>query len=230
MRLGTKLAVWAMTVSLCVGCAATTSFYTKPQVQPQPRPVRPTPAFPLFPADLSDTLDTYGVYVVNTGTGYGSGFSMSDTIVVTAFHVVHNAAVIFVDGEPAELLASNEEMDIAILRVRCRPRPHLELAEPERGDVVRAVGYAGYKSGVWSMIVEGRVAGFAGGYVTVTGGIGPGMSGGPLLDTEGRVVGLTSHAFVWQRWGTPNPTLVNFVPSNWIRTVLIETPFYTENE
>ena len=222
MKLGTKIALWTMLASLCVGCVAVAPFGMVVQ-PPRPKPL------PAIPADPSDTLRSLGVYVIRTEHGYGSGFSMSDTIIVTAQHVIRNATIIYVDGEVAELLVSDARTDVAILRVPSHPRPHLKFAETARGDRVRAVGYALHRGKVWSMVVHGHIAGFADGRVTFAGGVGPGMSGGPLFDVEGRVIGLASHVFVWQRPGTPNPTLANFVPPQWIIMMLAETTFYLEN-
>ena len=223
LKLGTKLALGTMIASLCIGCVAVDPFHLI--VQP-PRPVLASVA---MPGDPSDTLRSFGVYVIRTENGYGSGFSVSDTVVVTAYHVIRNAEVILVDGETAELLVYDVGKDIAILRVPRHPRPHLEFARTARGDEARAVGYALHRGKVWSMVVPGHIAGFADGLVTFAGGVGPGMSGGPLLDMEGRVIGLASHVFVWQRPGTPNPTLANFVPPVWIIMMLAETTFYLEN-
>ncbi|KKL96784.1 hypothetical protein LCGC14_1841030 [marine sediment metagenome] len=194
-------------------------------------PYRPLPV-PRVPIESFDTLRSLGVYVVRTtseyGSGFGSGFSVSDTLIVTAHHVIRDVETILVDGEVAEVIAFDRKTDVAVLRVPSHPRPHLEFADPAIGDKARAVGYAGYHGKPWVMIVPGQVAGFVDGYVTFAGGVGSGMSGGPLLDTEGRVIGLASHAFMWRQWGTPNPTLANFVPPRWIIMVLAETPFYVE--
>jgi S1-C subfamily serine protease len=141
----------------------------------------------------------------------GSGFVLDgDGRLVTNAHIVSGVTdiqVTFPDGQivPAEVIGKDEETDLAVLRVAADQvdlRP-LELGDSgslRPGDRVVAVGNP---SGLQATAGTGRISGtgrrveVAGGYMV--GGlletdavIEPATSGGPLLGSDGRVVGITS--------------------------------------
>jgi len=141
----------------------------------------------------------------------GSGFVFDgDGRVVTNAHVVNGVTAVqvtFSDGHsvPAEVVGKDEETDLAVLLVPTEGldlRP-LELGDSDAvqtGDRVVAIGNP---TGFSATAGTGRISG-AGRQVQTPGGyvidglletdavIEPATSGGPLLGTDGRVVGITS--------------------------------------
>ncbi len=138
----------------------------------------------------------------------GSGVIVSpDGYIVTNKHVVGNATsfiVRFFDSSTAEasLVGYDSLSDIALLKAEAGNLSPIELASPDDlmiGESVYAIGHPfGY---AWSMskgIVSGLDRLVADGVETIPAmiqtdaAINPGNSGGPLLDGEGKMVGLIS--------------------------------------
>jgi serine protease Do len=139
--------------------------------------------------------------------GVGSGFVLSSNgEVVTNVHVVAGADAIrvrFGSGETldAKVVGLDEKTDIALLRVDPpRPLPALTLGDSTAlavGDWVIAIGNPfglEHTATVGIVSAKGRFIG-AGPYddfVQTDAAINPGNSGGPLLDQNGRVVGVNA--------------------------------------
>ena len=134
--------------------------------------------------------------------GQGSGFIIAPNRVVTNHHVLAGAtgaAVLFADGgtEVVEgFLADNQTRDIAIVAVKTGNRMPLKLGDElalKQGDEVFAIGAP---RGLDLSITNGIVSGFR----TIqdqfllqsTAAIAPGSSGGPLFDSDGKVIGVTT--------------------------------------
>lgn len=146
------------------------------------------------------------------GQATGSGFVISsDGITVTNAHVVGDAPTVGVrvgpDGDPgqADVLASSPSTDLALLRVDTGGRrlSALKLADSSAvgvGDPVYAIGSPfGLEQTLTSGIVSatGRtIQGLDGspihGAIQTDAALNAGNSGGPLLDSSGRVVGVNS--------------------------------------
>ena len=135
----------------------------------------------------------------------GTAFFLSGVGLVTAAHCVTGAAEIEVyhPGKPANkfkatVLALNEHRDLAILSHDIPATEHLELAAAAHagavGDLLTAIGYPGFGPGDRLNVREGKVASLpvkhAVKYVEVTQKLSQGMSGGPLIDSGERVVGI----------------------------------------
>lgn len=114
--------------------------------------------------------------------------------VLTAAHCIDQENPMFVDGEPSEVLKVDEEL--GMVSIKPMSKPPLDLGGlPKVGEAVVAYGY-GY---AWEtpQVMQRHVAnydtkgysGFKGG-VVLDGAIAPGMSGGPTVDMNGRVVGV----------------------------------------
>jgi S1-C subfamily serine protease len=183
---------------------------------PQPRPASPAGAA-LDVADLYARVSA-GVVFVQAGAagegGTGSGFVIDDEgHIITNDHVVEAGDGFRVrfgeDGKPieAELLGADPSVDLALLKVdpgdvgeKLQP---LELGASEDlrpGDPAIAIGSPfGLEGTVTSGIVSalGRTIqapnGFSiSGAIQTDAAINPGNSGGPLLDEQGRVIGVNS--------------------------------------
>ena len=154
--------------------------------------------------------------------GGGSGFVVSeDGMVLTNAHVVSDPRAdytIIFDHEddaklPIEVLARDPIHDIAILKIKTKKKkkfPYIELGDStdlELGEEVLAVGYAlgEFRNTVSTGVVSGlsrfiqAQTGMVSGQVELLRGlsqtdaaINPGNSGGPLLNMEGRVVGINT--------------------------------------
>src|SRR5438105_895802 len=145
-----------------------------------------------------------------TYTSLGSGFVWStDGIIVTNNHVVEGASrvsVIFPDGSQvgAKLIGVDPDSDLAVLRVDSKnlvPAPIGTSADLMIGETVVAVGNPfGLSGSVTTGVVsalgrsvpskeEGRT--FTD-FIQTDASINPGNSGGPLLNIEGKVVGINT--------------------------------------
>jgi Flp pilus assembly protein TadD len=134
--------------------------------------------------------------------GLGSGFFVTaDGLLVTNHHVVRGAvfatvlradgSTLFVDG----ILALDADHDLAVLKVGGTGLPCLEVAPAAAPPVGTRVYAIGNPQGLTNTLSEGLVSGIRqeGGEVRgiqTTAAISPGSSGGPLVDVQGRVVGV----------------------------------------
>jgi len=151
-----------------------------------------------------------------TAAGTGSGFVMrADGYILTNNHVVEVAAksgkitVLFSDGKSfaATIIGRDDSYDLAVIRVARRNLPVLTLGTSSAvvvGDPVIAVGAplgldSTVTSGIVSALNRPVTAGGEGdstasfiNAIQTDAAINPGNSGGPLLDMEGRVIGVNS--------------------------------------
>ncbi len=135
--------------------------------------------------------------------GTGSGFVLPGGVVVTNRHVVDEPREVTVntwDGRSIEADVSGvaTDSDLAILQLgdgTGLPEAELRTTPIEPGEQILAVGYPG---GGPSTVSPGQVRGFVDGEVfgetadviQIDAEIRQGSSGGPVLDMEGRVVGV----------------------------------------
>lgn len=146
--------------------------------------------------------------------GGGSGFFVStDGLIVTNRHVVDDETATYSitrqDGSqfPAKVLDVDTVLDLALLKVELTDTVPLELGDSdaaEVGQTVLAIGnaLAEFQNSVTKGVVSGKnrrvVAGGAGGdelieeAIQTDAAINPGNSGGPLLDLQGKVIGVNT--------------------------------------
>lgn len=153
-------------------------------------------------AEVAERLRCITVQVI-TGDGYGrvgsgSGVVWSgEGLVITNAHVVTGGrvAVEFQSGRryPAEVLRRDREHDLAALQIRgavFSPASIRDSATLRIGELVIAMGNPlGEIGAITAGVVHSRGAG---GYIESDVHLAPGNSGGPLADTEGRVVGINT--------------------------------------
>ena len=138
--------------------------------------------------------------------GEGSGFVLDESgLIVTNAHVVNGADAIRIqlfDGRAvdAELVGKDTESDLALLRVEAEGlvAAPLRSEEPARvGEWVIAVGNPlGLGHSVSAGIVSGRgrtanITTYED-FIQTDAAINPGNSGGPLVDLQGRIVGVNT--------------------------------------
>jgi S1-C subfamily serine protease len=140
--------------------------------------------------------------------GHGSGVVLAaDGYVLTNSHVAGtkgSLAVRLAGGADTrgEVVGADEQTDLAVVRADAHGLPALELAEsgPGVGDLVVAIGNPfgfersvslGVVSALYRDLPTGR-GGLLAGLLQTDAAVNPGNSGGPLLDTEGRVAGITT--------------------------------------
>ena len=139
-----------------------------------------------------------GCYALATG----SGIAIGPDVFVTNHHVTEGAKELQVttwDGRSLAVSVSAVSVsnDLSVVRVAGQLPAVADVvaAEPERGDRVTAVGYPGggeitFSTGRIVDLVDGRAFGETGKVIRATSTVRPGNSGGPLLDAEGRVIGV----------------------------------------
>ncbi len=147
---------------------------------------------------------------VYTAQSLGSGVLISpDGITVTNEHVIEGAAEIkvrFADGKSvnAEVIGSDADADLAILRVPAKGRPYLPLAEQDDsmiGETVIAIGNPlGLESTVTVGVLSARDRTVTSpsthrvytDFLQTDASINPGNSGGALVDLDGRLIGVNT--------------------------------------
>ncbi|GAF13832.1 serine protease precursor MucD/AlgY associated with sigma factor RpoE [Bacillus sp. JCM 19045] len=140
------------------------------------------------------------VVAVQTGTGHGTGFSITkEGQILTNEHVVRDALEIIVsfsDGDLyyAEVVKVERESDLALLKLidtegRSFPSLSIASAPAEPGDSVFVMGHPLTHSYI---INEGVVKESTRAYqvVDITNAVYPGHSGSPVLSTQQEVVGV----------------------------------------
>jgi len=142
--------------------------------------------------------------------GTGSGFLYdAEGHIVTNYHVVENAeelSVTLADGEvyPAEIVGVDPSNDLAVVRIDVENLPQpVALGDSDGlrvGEFVVAIGNpfglertltVGVISSL-GRVIESPDGRFIGEAIQTDAAINPGNSGGPLLDLEGRVIGVNS--------------------------------------
>ena len=142
--------------------------------------------------------------------GQGSGLIVSDDgYILTNNHVVRDADEVMVtlwdeSTHVAEVIGTDPKTDLAVLRIEAEDLVSAELGDSEDlkvGQWVAAVGnpfglHSTMTAGVVSAVGRSRV-GLAEyeDFIQTDAAINPGNSGGPLVDLQGRVVGINTAIF-----------------------------------
>ena len=168
-----------------------------------------------------------------SSNGIGSGLLINDQgEVVTNAHVVDGAAKIMVllhDGTrlPAEVVGIDAETDIALLSVKLPSQhpPIAQLGDSDRVEVGQTVLAIGHPFGLGYALTTGVVSGFGTSPIfgldqeavlQTSAAINPGNSGGPLVNLEGKVIGLNASILM----GAQN---IGFaIPINTVKSILAE--------
>lgn len=209
-------------ISSGVGIACTAAPTSTPQPTDTPVPTTtpiptatPTP-IPTPTPTLQSIVESVRPSVVrietDLATGSGFIFQMGYPIpgqgdiglVITNYHVIANSSAINVIVNdsltyPARVLGADTIHDLAVLTICCGKFQPLDIAEgvePDVGDVAIAMGYPVSIAGRAS-VTEGIVSAlrFEGSnwVIQTDAAINPGSSGGPLLSSTGKVLGINTY-------------------------------------
>lgn len=186
--------------------------------------------------DLEKLASTVGpcVFLVQVSdargiiTSTGTGFSVtSDGLVATNHHVIKQGssfALVTNQGakyEQVRLVAEEPASDLALLKIEASGLPFLNLAKNSDVQAGKRVAVYGSPQGLTGILSEGIISApprnlsekFVGEslpnkgvLIQTTAPVSPGSSGSPLLDREGKVIGIMT--LILQ--GTGNPQNLNF--------------------
>lgn len=134
------------------------------------------------------------VYRVQVGNSLGSGVSIasvdSQTLILTANHVVQDGGSCTINGHSAKVIASDKIWDLAAIVIDEKlPISRLSSHKPEIGDELTVCGYG---SGTYAENTGKVTQFFSPGdgpndFVAIDAGARPGDSGGPLFYSDGTV-------------------------------------------
>ena len=146
--------------------------------------------------------------------GTGSGFILtSDGYIITNQHVVEGAELLrvsFGDGTimDAALVGSDVQSDVAVLKVESADLNALPLGNSDTirvGEFVLAIGNPISSEQLYGSVTFGIISaktrqinidGFENEYIQTDAAVNPGNSGGPLINMNGEVIGVTSAKYV----------------------------------
>lgn len=172
----------------------------------------------------------------------GSGFLVTDDLILTAAHVVHGAdelEAVFVDGEniKANVISSDVHADLALVKLN-NTHPHFKpakLADSDKVNIGDPVFVIGAPFDVSYTLTKGIVSGrrqkgfeekmYKSEFFQTDAALNPGNSGGPLFNMDGEVIGIAS--FIKSNSGS-NIGLGFAVTSNTAKKLMLEKPpFYS---
>jgi serine protease Do len=139
--------------------------------------------------------------------GFGSGFVVDPKgVIITCYHVVAGADWVEVSLPDGRKLMSRDirgdrKTDLAVIRVQpAKPLPFLEMADSDTMEVGDRVLAVGAPFGLTGSVTHGIVSAKSRNlrlnqyedFLQTDAAINPGNSGGPLINMDGRVVGVNS--------------------------------------
>ena len=134
--------------------------------------------------------------------GEGSGFAVADDLIVTARHVIGDGRPVMValpDEQTVEvthIYSQMSHLDLAVLKTAPHGLPVLELSENTELSIGQDAIAMGHPYGLRNSIVKGVISGRRDidgiSMLQLAMSIEPGNSGGPVVDRQGRVLGIVT--------------------------------------
>ena len=188
---------------------------------------------PMFRRFFGDPFGQGGRQRQQKAQSLGSGVIVSeDGFILTNNHVIEGAdevKVVLADGKTeytAKVVGTDPQTEVAILKVDATNLPTVAITDSDKlevGDVVLAIGNP---FGVGQTVTMGIVSATGRGgfgvtdyedFIQTDAAINPGNSGGPLVDAEGRLVGINT----WIVSGSGGSVGLGFaVPVNMAKNVM----------
>lgn len=143
----------------------------------------------------------------NAPLSIGSGFIIdSRGYIITNYHVIQRSTTILVrlyDGRTheARIIGFDNGTDLAVLKINAMNLPEIRIGDSDKtqvGDWAVAIGNPSGFTGTFTVgVVSGKnrnedPTGIFQNYIQTDTAINPGNSGGPLIDLDGKVIGVNS--------------------------------------
>ena len=136
----------------------------------------------------------------------GSGFFVKDDIVATNLHMIEGAVrgyAKIVGRKPkyeiAGIVGNDTQRDLVLLKIKSVKAPYLTFGDINQvavGDEVYAIGNPQGLEGTFSQGIVSSIRQIgADTLFQITAPISPGSSGGPVLNTQGKVIGIAAATF-----------------------------------
>ena len=169
--------------------------------------VAPLSNAPRSVADIVAHSRAFTVLITATdahGTSTGTGVVYDRRgLIVTSAHVLADAGevkVFFADGTSiaAAIVGKSTDPDLAVLRIDAGAQDAAVFGDSNElrdGESIIALGYPGalnlgLQASPTQGIVSQTISGAGGRYIEISAALNPGVSGGPLLNSRGQVVGI----------------------------------------
>jgi S1-C subfamily serine protease len=156
-----------------------------------------------FSGIIEDAIKS--VVTIKTDTGQASGFFIAENgYVITNEHVIDGitaAVIVTYDGKThsVTLIGKDVNMDIALLKIESASYSELPLANSNGVQVGEKVIAIGNPLGLQFSVSEGIVSAIhrtgdnkLDAYIQTDASLNPGNSGGPLINKEGKVIGINN--------------------------------------
>lgn len=134
-----------------------------------------------------------------SGQGFCTGFMVAPNRILTASHCIENA--VFADGTPTQLIQKDDYYDLAVLSTVSAKHPlRIRVAPTTYDEPLKGIGYGfGWDKPLVTvfrvMIPNHKITPEAVSGVIMQGQAIGGMSGGPLIDSQGQVVGINLRTY-----------------------------------
>ena len=161
-----------------------------------------THSFPVYALDFDAEQTFDSVFVVLSDNALGSGFALGKQCVITNAHVIQNTSDVKItayDGKvySATVYCKDDDLDIAVLSVPSADFKPLSIgnsADIKIGDDVIAIGAP---NGMSYTLTKGTLSSnkriiSGDSYLQIDAALNEGNSGGPLLNSNGAVIGMNT--------------------------------------
>ncbi len=158
--------------------------------------------------DFSEIIDNTikSVVMIKTDVSQGSGFFIAENYIITNCHITipaHYSSIYITTYDGKTYLASrwgdNSKMDICLLKVENVTYASLKFGNSDEVQLGEKTIAIGNPLGLEFSVTQGIVSAVnkkrkdsLGSYIQTDTALNPGNSGGPLIDMEGKVIGINN--------------------------------------
>ena len=169
----------------------------------------------------------FGIQKLDRTTSEGSGFFIRPNYIATNYHVIEDATAAYIKlvGKQTtyrveNIAATDPERDLAILKVSNTNSVVLPLANSDKVEIGETVYAVGNPKGLEGTVSNGIISSIRGTgnnkWIQITAAVSPGSSGGAVLNSRGKVIGIATA--IHKDEDAQNLNFV--VPSNYLKVLL----------